>query len=318
MNALMDRVIAGMRFAAVCATAALASVTVRAQWVTPSMHGAKPSGTITLPLEAVIPLSAPVRIRPSPFILERADGARLGPFAFQNGTRVRIGDWVFELRVVEGMSFELTAGGSARPWGPFPLEEDAVVRVGAEEYRIRRAPSLITGLVHLENVASPRVTVALIRWDDELPNRLGGVRVEIQRIGADLAYYAAPRRDDAPVVRSTRGSVALNPDITRSQADLDRAFAQAERKAKNAVETLLRESRATTTTCEAQRGRFSFTNLPAGRYLVCLIAEARVPESGRVPKFETRYWWADAILDERDLAEVEFTDAGRTWRNMFP
>jgi len=312
------RKLTGTRWGAAGAAAALACAAARAQWVTPSLHGAKPTETITLPLEAVIPLSAPVVVRPSPFVLERSDGARLGPFAFQNGSRVRIGDWVFELRVVEGMSFTLSAGGSARPWGPFPLEEDAAVRVGAEEYRIRRAPSLIAGRVHLEGAASPRVTVALIRWDDELPNRLGGVRMEIGRIGAELAYYAAPRRDDAPVLRSTRGSVMLNPDITRSQADLDRAFAQAERKAKNAVETLLRESRAQTATCDAQRGQFAFTNLPAGRYLVCLIAEVRVPDSGRVPKFETRYWWADAILDEQDIAEVEFTDAGRTWRNMFP
>ncbi len=318
MNAQTRKTAEGRRAAAIGAAAALACTASRAQWVTPSLHGAPPGQTITLPLEAVIPLSAPVEIRPSPFLLEKADGARLGPFAFRNGTLVRVGEWVFELRVVEGDSFTLATGPSARPLGPFPLQDGATVRIGDEEYRIRRAPSLIAGRVQLEGVTSPRVTVALVRWDDELPNRLGGVRMEIGRIGAELAFYAAPRRDDAPVVRGTHGRVVLNPDITRSQADLDRAFAQAERKAKNAVENLLRESRAQTTTCDAQRGQFAFTNLSAGRYLVCLIADVRVPDSGRVPKFETRYWWADAILDENDIAEVAFADAGRTWRNMFP
>ncbi|HSW45232.1 MAG TPA: hypothetical protein VLM89_06640, partial [Phycisphaerae bacterium] len=176
---------------------------------------------------------------------------------------------------------------------------------------------LISGAVHLEGAAGPRVTVALVQWDDELPNRLGGVRTEVERLGAELAMYAAPRRDDAPVVRGSRG-VVLNPEIGRSQADLDRAFAMAGRRAKNAVENLLRESQARTVTCDAVRGRFAFTNLAPGRYLVCLIAEVRVPDSGRMPRFETRYWWADAILDDRDAATAEFTGAGLTWRNMFP
>lgn len=289
-----------------------------AQWATPALPGASSGRTITLPLEAVMPNGEPAAIRPSPFLLERADGRRLGPFVFRNGARVTIGSWVAELQIVEGMSFTLSTGAGARPLGPFPLEDDAVLRIGAEEFRLRRLPALVTGRVRLAASASPRVNVALARWDDELFGRLKAVRVEFQRIAGELSLYAAPRRDDAPIVRDTRGRAVLNPDITRSQADLDRAHANAEQRAKNAVENLLRESRARTTACDADGGEFAFTELPAGRYLVCLIAQVRAPDRGRTPRFEPRYWWADVILDEHDVAEVEFTGEGHTWRTMFP
>ncbi len=273
-----------------------------------------------LRLEDVLPVSDPVSLKATSLFLERGDkeGERYGPFEMADGTPVRLGRTLFDLRTDNRDSFFLVRRADGWTQGPFPAADGSVARLAGVELRVRRAPSSIIGRVSLEGVGATRVQVSLVKMEDETAARLVRMRVEFWQIEAELDERTARRRFDAPVIRDSSGRTIFEPVVNRSGADIARATATAARNARENVEIFLRESQFQSVACDAPRGTFAFSALPPGRYFVCLIAEARDPESGRIPRIEPRFWWADVELDLHETAEVVFEGTGRSWKNLYP
>lgn len=271
-----------------------------------------------LRLEDVLPVSEPVSKRLTPLFLEWGEKERYGPFELVDAQTIRLGSTLFDIRTENRDSFFLVRRADGWAQGPFPTADGATIRLADAELRVRRPPASIVGQLRLEGVAVTRLPVALVRMDDETPRRLARLRIEFWKMEEELAVRTAPRRLDAPVIRDSSGKTLFSPIIDRSEADRARAWATAQRRAREHMETFLRESGARTVVCEAPHGQFAFADLLPGRYFVCLTAEARDPESGRIPRFEPRFWWADITLDLYEVAEVTFRGAGRSWFDLYP
>jgi hypothetical protein len=268
-------------------------------------------------LDEILPGSSPYRTAPAPFYLRLDEAHRFGPFALGDGAVVDIDNVRYVQSEVNDRVFSLIPPGGNQSLGPFECLEGAELIIGGQVLRVEQAGQVIRG--HLdagESVPATRLPVSLLALSSNSAPAVAQLRAAFLRIRRDLTAETAPLVLNAPTVRGMPG-FRRDPVIRRSERDIVRAEQNADLRARQAFGVFLRSAGARTI-LQGRRDPFVFSGLPAGRYVVCAIADGRSENRSRDVRHRPLIWWADITLDGYQMAEVVFTPAeGRAWQNLF-